>query len=65
MLDRGRAQIGEQCSWSKLSNKDVLEIRDAVANGKRGIITKLSKLYGVSHQTISDIKLKKRWKSAS
>ena len=51
---------GENASWSKLSNKDVLAIRRRLVNGERQC--NLAREYHVSYQTIFDIKVRRKWK---
>ncbi len=49
--------------WAaKFSESDVKKIRNLVSTGKRGIVTELAKQYGVSHQAISDLSKKRRWR---
>jgi hypothetical protein len=52
---------GERHSRSKLTKKDVIEIKTAFLNPFFGINKYLARKYGVSPYTISDIKSGKRW----
>lgn len=55
---RGRAAKGSKHGESKLSNEDVLAIRQSV-----GItLCELGEKYGVHHSTISRVKNKRNWK---
>lgn len=69
--DRGTNQLdrkgqfvprGEKQWCSKLTEKQVIEIREIAKKGKRGIGIKLAKKYGVSKAIISSIRLGHRWK---
>lgn len=51
-------KIGEETFFSKLTNKDVIEIR----NNNSISMRKLAKQYNISHQLISEIKRHKLWK---
>ena len=51
---------GEQCSWSKLKNADVIEIRALHADGMSR--SDLSRKFGVSQRTIGKIARRERWK---
>lgn len=50
---------GDECSWSKVSKQDVIEIRK-----NKGVVSysKMSERYGISITTISNIINKKSWK---
>ena len=54
----GLTPIGEQCSWSKLKEKDVIYIRNHTEFDKH----QLSKEFQVSPSTIMDIRNRKSWK---
>ena len=57
-IKNGLHFCGEKCSWSKLTEKDVLFIRkDTFYN-----ITQLAKMFKVSRATIRDIKKGRSWK---
>ena len=58
MIKRGRNIRGGNCYNSKLTEKEVLEIRESV--GVTLLI--LSQKYNVSESLISGIKLRKKWK---
>jgi hypothetical protein len=60
MTSKGRRATGERAGSSKLSNDEVLAIRQAVADG----LTQgsQSRLYGISRASISDIILRKTYK---
>ena len=49
-------RYGELHPMCKLSNKQVLDIRESLASGQRGIQHKLALKYGVSDTTICEIK---------
>ena len=53
-------QYGEARFNSKLKEKDVAEIKHAIANGSR--ICDLAKKYGVNSTTITDIKKNRTWR---
>ncbi len=58
MVERGRSLKGEKNVQAILSEEDVLSIRkDKTSTNKS-----LGKIYGVSHSTISAIRLRKIWK---
>jgi hypothetical protein len=64
---RGRFKVnagnlkGEMCSWSKLTEEDVVEIR-RIYSLKKLSQPQISKMYGVCQQQVSDIVNRKRWK---
>lgn len=58
--NRGNRKLGGQCSWAKLTEKDVIAI--LASNEKQCI---LAKQYGVNPSNISDIKHRKLWKHLS
>lgn len=58
---KGRHLKGEAIPTSKLTTKDVSEIKDLVANGVYTQNT-LGQLYNVNRTTISHIKTEKYWK---
>ena len=60
--EKGRVSKGEEHYYSKLTEENVLEIRQRVASGKWGIKSKLAKEFGVSNPQISDIVNRKKWK---
>jgi hypothetical protein len=51
---------GDNCYLSKLTEKDVIDIKKMFNDGKRN--TEIAKIYGVIHQTISCIRNNKTWK---
>lgn len=53
---------GEKCSWSKLTEKQVSEIKKELKNCYYGAYVKLGKKYNVCPETIRAIKLNKTWK---
>lgn len=55
----GTSPRGNKCKFAKLSEDDVIQIRKMHKAGARQI--KLSKIFGVNHQHISDIVNRKRW----
>jgi len=62
MVLKGRNVLvrGENHWKSKLTDNDVIEIRDLLSKGMRGI--RIAHMYDVSSSTISDIKKGKKWK---
>lgn len=60
-IKNGLHRCGEQCSYSKLNEKQVLKILNLLYNGQH-TVTEISKMFGVSRGTISDIKNNKTWK---
>src|SRR5437660_11545344 len=61
MYAKGRARIGESHPSSKLTEAQVLEIRQKYSRGVYGY-TRLAKEYGVAHWTILSIIRRKNWK---
>jgi hypothetical protein len=53
---------GEGNTNSKLTKKDVIEIKTELLNYKKGMIAALGRKYGVSFYAISNIKLGRAWK---
>lgn len=51
---------GEQCHLAKLNDNKVIEIKNKLTNGIKGV--ELAKMYNISTTTISRIKLGKIWK---
>lgn len=61
-LRTGTTPKGEDCPWSKLTEKDVQRIRESyIPRDKHYNQYELSKKYGVSQQMISKIIRNKRW----
>lgn len=58
---RARAPRGEAAHGAKLSARDVADIREALAVGARGAVTRLAARYGVGKATISNIKTGRTW----
>lgn len=54
-----KAKKGEQCYQSRLTEQDVLKIREI---GRSKTLNELSLIYGVNNATISKIILRQRWK---
>ena len=54
---RGNRTVGENCSWAKLTESDVLEIR---SSRERQFV--LAKRFGLHPSTVSQIKAGLRWK---
>ena len=54
---RGNRPRGEQCSWSKMKEKDILEI---ISSKEKQTV--LAKRYGLDQSTVSQIKSGIRWK---
>jgi len=59
-MKRGLGLSGERNNLSKLTKEKVLEIRDRIWRGEKGI--DLAKEFGVRPEAISKIKLRKSWK---
>lgn len=57
---RNRNHKGEECSWTNLTEADVLKIRDLCSQGVAQ--TSIGLMYGISQQQVSKINLKLRWK---
>lgn len=53
-------QVGEQCSWAKLTENDVLKIFELKNNGMSNL--EISKRFNISNSQVSNIFLNKRWK---
>jgi hypothetical protein len=58
---RGNRQIGSECHKAKLTEEQVIEIRLKHASGYFNYCD-LSKIYGITHQAIRDIVIRKNWK---
>ncbi len=58
---RGNKQKGIECHKSKLKEEDVLEIRKLYNKGGFSVIV-LAKIFGVTHQNIYNIIIRKIWK---
>lgn len=58
---RANSQQGEQCGAAKLTAEQVLKIRKALRRGETG--THIAKRYRVTHSSITNIKMRKTWKS--
>jgi len=54
-----RSHVGEQHNQTHLTDQDVLDIREALTRGARGV--DLAKLYNISRPTICDIKHRRSW----
>jgi hypothetical protein len=61
MLERGRAYTGEQDGESNGNSKLTKEQVDEIRADKNSTNVALGKKYGVTHSTISAIRLGKRW----
>lgn len=59
MVSRGRQLAGEANGYAKLTEPDALKIRQLASGGV--MQREIAAAYGVSQQTISDIKLGKLW----
>ena len=59
-ITTGLRPVGEQRSWSKLSNEDVASIKLLILKGGESQ-TSIGRRFGVHHTTISDIKLGYKW----
>jgi len=53
---------GESHHKAKLAERDVIEIQRSLKHYYRGLCVELAKKYGVSPETIYDIKSGRRWK---
>lgn len=51
--------FGENSGKTNLTETDILDIRSRLYNGEKGI--NIAKLYKVTRQCISNIKLRKTW----
>lgn len=58
---KNRCAIGELSGSAKLTEKKVIEIREKIKNGKRGILTLLAKEYKVTLGNIHAIKVGRSW----
>lgn len=58
--NRGNRKLGSDCSWSKLTEKQVLDILSSTMKQ-----TLLAKKYGIDPSLVSQIKSGKRWKHLS
>ena len=61
-VQKGRQAKGEQNGRSKLTEKQVEEIRERLNAGSRGIQVQLANEYKVDPKVISKIKHRKNWK---
>ncbi len=61
MSARGRIPFGADHYNAKLTEKEVLEIREELKNPYRGQVTALAKKYKVSQPVISRVKTRKIW----
>lgn len=57
---KGKYQFGETNSMSKLTSKEVIEIRELYASGKYTLL-KIANKYNISFQHVSDLIHRKRW----
>lgn len=57
MINKKRKLVGAKCPWSKLTEEQVLLIRD----DERPMIV-IAEEYGVHPVTIRDIKVRRNWK---
>lgn len=62
MLAKSRNMKGNECSWSLLTEEDVVFIKAELAKGIRGTKYRLAKRFGVSFGAIADIESGKNWK---
>ena len=60
MVRKGRQAVGASIHTNKLTEAEVLEIRERYANGETQVV--LGEAYAVTHQMISDIVTRKHWK---
>jgi hypothetical protein len=60
MKRKGRSRSGEKSPSCKLSAETVLKIKALLAED-RWYMTEIARQFGISHQTVSDIKKGKRW----
>lgn len=51
---------GENCSWAKLTNKNVISIRQLLAEGKL-LQREIGEMFGVSREAITRINTKENW----
>jgi hypothetical protein len=59
-VDRGRYKIGSRHPNSKLSEDDVIKIRQMIQDGEQNIV--VARMFNVDKDTVSDIKRRKSWK---
>jgi hypothetical protein len=64
-VSKNRHVYGEKAWQHKLTEKQVIEIKQKLKNPYIGINNDLANFYSVNHRTISDIKLGKRWSHIS
>ena len=57
---RVKYKKGEQCSWAKLTEQQVIKIRERAADGE--LHKDLAKEYKVKRTTVNDIAIGKKWK---
>ncbi len=60
MLQNNPSKKGEENACAKLTEKEVIEIKNKIKKGEKNSI--LSKEYNVSSSTIADIKMNRTWK---
>jgi hypothetical protein len=58
----GYTKIGEENGNSKLTEKEVIEIKTRLLNKHRGLFKELAKEYNVSYVTIKHISQGRLWK---
>lgn len=61
MIRDGTSNRGEKHIFAKLTDEQVLEIKQRLQDYYRGLSVELAKEYNVSYTTISEIKNDKRW----
>lgn len=66
MMAKARGFTGDACSWAKLSEAQVIEVRQRLCGPdyRRGDIAAMARKLGVSVSTISDIRIGRKWKHA-
>ncbi len=63
--ENGLLKTGEDCSWSKLTEKEVREICQHLVDKDYGHLSDLARVYNVHPMTINDIARRITWKEVS
>lgn len=59
-LERRRLKVGSECSWTDLTEVDIIKIRQLLADGSTG--RAVARMYNMSEPAISEIKNRRKWK---
>ena len=62
MIERNRSAFGERNPKSKLTEQQVIEIKQKLLNWKWGMDSQIAREYKVAKETIYDIRNQKTWK---